>query len=73
MNDIYITVNQAAAALGVSPNRLRRWKDDPDGLHPDVVTATGKRFYSLANVRAYAQSHGYRVVPKAPVIPATSV
>ena len=46
----FVSIGEAAKALGVSPQTLRRW-DASGRLRPDVVSAGGRRRYDLYAIR----------------------
>ena len=46
----FVTINEAADALGVSVQTLRRWETE-GRLKPDARTSGGQRRYDLARLR----------------------
>jgi putative two-component system response regulator len=54
-----VTLQEAAAAAGVSPSTMRRWADD--GRIPSVRTAGGHRRFPLQAVRQFAAEQGSRM------------
>ncbi len=72
INDVYLTVSQAAHAIGVDDNTLRLWSTKPersDLLQPSLITDTGRRWYKLSDVLVYAILNGFKPDPDAPQLP----
>ncbi|PWE48133.1 IS607 family transposase, partial [Thioclava sp. NG1] len=46
----FVSIGEAAKALGVTPLTLRRW-DESGKLKPDLVTEGGRRRYDLAKLQ----------------------
>jgi excisionase family DNA binding protein len=60
-DEVWLTIGQAAARLGVHPTTLRRWADDGD--IPIMITPGGHRRFSVSDIdRFQGERHRLRVV-----------